>query len=184
MGVVLKELRQQSTAGAFRLLVAVDGVNALWGRTTLAKEDRSPVGEPRPPPRVWVRSGRSGWAVVDPRSASLPRTVCVRVGSEHSFRRGRCQVPPPAGSEGGGQGGRSRCVSAACLSPERGSAPGDDQRPRGGGAWLGPLVEARGGRGWGRSWLGSGSMPAQAGAHIAARAFQLPSVPLSQKQSK
>lgn len=47
MGVVLKELRQQSTAGAFRLLVAVDGVNALWGRTTLAKEDRSPVGEPR-----------------------------------------------------------------------------------------------------------------------------------------
>lgn len=50
-------------------------------------------------------------------------------------------------------------MSAACLSPERGSAPGDDQRPRGGGAWLGPLVEARGGRGWGRSWLGSGSMP-------------------------
>ncbi|KAM8794277.1 small ribosomal subunit protein mS29 [Eudromia elegans] len=43
IGVVLKELKQQSGLGAFRLLVAVDGVNALWGRTTLKKEDKSPV---------------------------------------------------------------------------------------------------------------------------------------------
>ncbi|XP_010210930.1 PREDICTED: 28S ribosomal protein S29, mitochondrial [Tinamus guttatus] len=43
VGVVLRELKQQSGLGAFRLLVAVDGVNALWGRTTLRKEDKSPV---------------------------------------------------------------------------------------------------------------------------------------------
>ncbi|XP_027559120.1 28S ribosomal protein S29, mitochondrial [Neopelma chrysocephalum] len=43
VGVVLRELKQQSPLGTFRLLVAVDGVNALWGRTTLRKEDKSPV---------------------------------------------------------------------------------------------------------------------------------------------
>ncbi|NXH53526.1 RT29 protein, partial [Rhabdornis inornatus] len=43
VGVVLKELKQQSHRGSFRLLVAVDSVNALWGRTTLRKEDKSPV---------------------------------------------------------------------------------------------------------------------------------------------
>lgn len=43
VGVVLKEIKQQCHLGSFRLLVAVDGVNALWGRTTLKKEDRSPV---------------------------------------------------------------------------------------------------------------------------------------------
>lgn len=43
VGVVLKEVRQHCQLGSFRLLVAVDGVNALWGRTTLKKEDRSPV---------------------------------------------------------------------------------------------------------------------------------------------
>lgn len=43
VGVVLRELKQQSHRGSFRLLVAVDGVNALWGRTTLRKEDKSPV---------------------------------------------------------------------------------------------------------------------------------------------
>ncbi|KAM9252028.1 small ribosomal subunit protein mS29 isoform 1-T1 [Cariama cristata] len=43
VGVVLKEIRQQCHLGSFRLLVAVDGVNALWGRTTLEKEDKSPV---------------------------------------------------------------------------------------------------------------------------------------------
>ncbi|NWH40033.1 RT29 protein, partial [Chloropsis hardwickii] len=37
------EVKQQSHRGAFRLLVAVDGVNALWGQTTLRKEDKSPV---------------------------------------------------------------------------------------------------------------------------------------------
>uniref|UniRef100_A0A663M791 Small ribosomal subunit protein mS29 n=1 Tax=Athene cunicularia TaxID=194338 RepID=A0A663M791_ATHCN len=43
VGVVLKELKQQCQRGSFRLLVAVDGVNALWGRTTLKREDKSPV---------------------------------------------------------------------------------------------------------------------------------------------
>ncbi|XP_054850077.1 28S ribosomal protein S29, mitochondrial isoform X2 [Eublepharis macularius] len=43
MGVILKELKQQCAWGSFRLLVAVDGVNSLWGRTLLKKEDRSTV---------------------------------------------------------------------------------------------------------------------------------------------
>lgn len=46
VGALLRELRLQvgsSTDGAFRLAVAVDGVNALWGRTTLKKEDKSEV---------------------------------------------------------------------------------------------------------------------------------------------
>lgn len=46
VGALLKELRLQvggATEGAFRLAVAVDGVNALWGRTTLKKEDKSEV---------------------------------------------------------------------------------------------------------------------------------------------
>ncbi|XP_055979608.1 small ribosomal subunit protein mS29 isoform X1 [Sorex fumeus] len=43
VGVVLKELKRQSAQGLFRLLVAVDGANALWGRTTLKKEDKSPI---------------------------------------------------------------------------------------------------------------------------------------------
>lgn len=41
VGIVLKELRSQSSVGHVRLLVAVDGVNALWGRTTLKREDRT-----------------------------------------------------------------------------------------------------------------------------------------------
>lgn len=45
VGIVLKELKRQSSLGTFRLLVAVDGVNALWGRTTLKREDKSPVGK-------------------------------------------------------------------------------------------------------------------------------------------
>ncbi|XP_064138763.1 small ribosomal subunit protein mS29 isoform X2 [Loxodonta africana] len=43
VGIVLKELRRQSSCGIFHLLVAVDGVNALWGRTTLKREDKSPI---------------------------------------------------------------------------------------------------------------------------------------------
>uniref|UniRef100_A0A8D1VW15 Small ribosomal subunit protein mS29 n=1 Tax=Sus scrofa TaxID=9823 RepID=A0A8D1VW15_PIG len=44
VGIVLKELKRQSSLGIFHLLVAVDGVNALWGRTTLKREDKSPEG--------------------------------------------------------------------------------------------------------------------------------------------
>ncbi|XP_043424493.1 28S ribosomal protein S29, mitochondrial isoform X1 [Prionailurus bengalensis] len=43
VGVVLRELKGQSSLGGFRLLVAVDGVNALWGKTTLKREDKSLV---------------------------------------------------------------------------------------------------------------------------------------------
>lgn len=45
VGAVMKELRLQSgqPEAAFRLAVAVDGVNALWGRSTIKKEDKSAV---------------------------------------------------------------------------------------------------------------------------------------------
>lgn len=45
VGAVMKELRQQSgqPGSDFRLAVAVDGVNALWGRSTIKKEDKSAV---------------------------------------------------------------------------------------------------------------------------------------------
>lgn len=41
----MRELRQQSgqPGSDFRLAVAVDGVNALWGRSTIIKEDKSAV---------------------------------------------------------------------------------------------------------------------------------------------
>ncbi|XP_056900851.1 28S ribosomal protein S29, mitochondrial [Takifugu flavidus] len=43
VGAVMKELRLQSgqPESNFRLAVAVDGVNALWGRSTIKKEDKS-----------------------------------------------------------------------------------------------------------------------------------------------
>ncbi|MBZ3877257.1 28S ribosomal protein S29, mitochondrial [Sciurus carolinensis] len=44
VGIVLKELKMQSSLGMFRLLVAVDGINALWGKTTLKREDKNPEG--------------------------------------------------------------------------------------------------------------------------------------------
>lgn len=41
---MLRELRLQAgEEGAFKLAVAVDGVNALWGKTSLKKEDRTVV---------------------------------------------------------------------------------------------------------------------------------------------
>ncbi|CAJ1062324.1 S ribosomal protein S29%2C mitochondrial [Xyrichtys novacula] len=45
VGAVIKELRLQSgqPESNFRLAVAVDGVNALWGRSTIKKEDKSAV---------------------------------------------------------------------------------------------------------------------------------------------
>ncbi|XP_032116467.1 28S ribosomal protein S29, mitochondrial isoform X2 [Sapajus apella] len=43
VGIVLKELKKQSSLGIFHLLVAVDGINALWGRTTLKREDKRPI---------------------------------------------------------------------------------------------------------------------------------------------
>lgn len=45
VGAVLKELKLQcgQPASEFRLAVAVDGVNALWGKSTIKKEDKSAV---------------------------------------------------------------------------------------------------------------------------------------------
>lgn len=45
VGAVMKELRLQSGQSdtAFRLAVAVDGVNAFWGRSTIKKEDKTAV---------------------------------------------------------------------------------------------------------------------------------------------
>ncbi|XP_029927799.1 small ribosomal subunit protein mS29 [Myripristis murdjan] len=45
VGAVMKELRLQSGQpdAGFRLAVAVDGVNALWGKSTIKKEDKSAV---------------------------------------------------------------------------------------------------------------------------------------------
>ena len=45
VGAVMKELRLQSgqPGSEFRLAVVVDGVNALWGRSTIQKKDRSAV---------------------------------------------------------------------------------------------------------------------------------------------
>lgn len=43
VGAVMKELRLQSgqPGSNFRLAVAVDGINALWGQSTIKKEDKS-----------------------------------------------------------------------------------------------------------------------------------------------
>lgn len=45
VGAVMKELRLQSgqPESNFRLAVAVDGVNALWGKSTIQKEDKNTV---------------------------------------------------------------------------------------------------------------------------------------------
>lgn len=46
VGAVMKELRLQASSPeveGFRMAVVVDGVNGLWGRTTLKKEDKSQV---------------------------------------------------------------------------------------------------------------------------------------------
>ncbi|XP_041649497.1 28S ribosomal protein S29, mitochondrial [Cheilinus undulatus] len=45
VGALFKELRLQSgqPGSDFRLAVAVDGVNALWGKSTIKKEDKSQV---------------------------------------------------------------------------------------------------------------------------------------------
>ncbi|XP_077455896.1 small ribosomal subunit protein mS29 isoform X1 [Stigmatopora argus] len=45
VGALMKELRQQSGQPGcdFRLAVAVDGVNALWGQSSIKKEDKSKV---------------------------------------------------------------------------------------------------------------------------------------------
>jgi small subunit ribosomal protein S29 len=39
MGAVLKELRLQASEGQWRLLIAIDGVNALWSSTSIQREE-------------------------------------------------------------------------------------------------------------------------------------------------
>ncbi|XP_041035612.1 28S ribosomal protein S29, mitochondrial [Carcharodon carcharias] len=43
VGILFKELKAQCLSDTYRMLVAIDGVNALWGPTTMKKEDRSQV---------------------------------------------------------------------------------------------------------------------------------------------
>ncbi|XP_039107324.1 28S ribosomal protein S29, mitochondrial isoform X1 [Hyaena hyaena] len=94
VGVVLKELKGQSRAGRFRLLVAVDGVNALWGRTTLKREDKSSVAAEELALvhnlRKMVKNDWHGGAIVltlsqtgslfKPRTAYLPQELLGKEG--------------------------------------------------------------------------------------------------------
>ncbi|XP_032174619.1 28S ribosomal protein S29, mitochondrial isoform X2 [Mustela erminea] len=94
VGIVLKELKSQSCSGAFRLLVAVDGVNALWGRTTLKREDKSLMAPEELALvcslRKMVRNDWHGGAVVlalsqtgslfTPRMAYLPQELLGKEG--------------------------------------------------------------------------------------------------------
>ncbi|XP_036906445.1 28S ribosomal protein S29, mitochondrial isoform X2 [Sturnira hondurensis] len=94
VGVVLKELKRQSSWGIFHLLVAVDGVNALWGRTTLEKEDKSPIAPEELALiynlRKMVKNDWSGGAIVltlsqtgslfKPRKAYLPQELLGKEG--------------------------------------------------------------------------------------------------------
>ncbi|XP_019566664.2 small ribosomal subunit protein mS29 isoform X3 [Rhinolophus sinicus] len=94
VGIVLKELKRQSSLGTFRLLVAVDGVNALWGRTTLKREDKSPIA-PEELALIYnlrkvVRNDWNGGAIVltlsqtgslfKPRKAYLPQELLGKEG--------------------------------------------------------------------------------------------------------
>ncbi|XP_044942744.1 28S ribosomal protein S29, mitochondrial isoform X2 [Mustela putorius furo] len=94
VGIVLKELKSQSCSGAFRLLVAVDGVNALWGKTTLKREDKSLMAPEElalvHSLRKMVRNDWHGGAVVlalsqtgslfTPRMAYLPQELLGKEG--------------------------------------------------------------------------------------------------------
>lgn len=96
IGVVLKELKRQVPLGSFRMLVAIDGVNALWGKTSLKKEDKSLV-EPEELTlvhnlRKMVHNDWNGGAIVMtvaqtgslfmPVSAYLPHELLGKAGFE------------------------------------------------------------------------------------------------------
>uniref|UniRef100_A0A7N4NKT5 Small ribosomal subunit protein mS29 n=1 Tax=Sarcophilus harrisii TaxID=9305 RepID=A0A7N4NKT5_SARHA len=74
VGIVMKELKRQSSSGSFRLLVAVDGVNALWGKTTLKKEDKSLHGG------AIVMSLSQTGSLFKPRVAYLPQDLLGKEG--------------------------------------------------------------------------------------------------------
>ncbi|XP_067395252.1 small ribosomal subunit protein mS29 isoform X3 [Emydura macquarii macquarii] len=74
VGVVLKELKKQCPLGSFRLLVAVDGINALWGRTALRKKDKSSNGG-----AIVTTLSQTG-SLFKPRSAYLPDELLGKEG--------------------------------------------------------------------------------------------------------
>ncbi|XP_029436217.1 28S ribosomal protein S29, mitochondrial isoform X2 [Rhinatrema bivittatum] len=94
VGVVLKELKRQCALGAFRMLVAAEGVNSLWGRTTLKREDKSPIAPEELTLvhnlRKMMRNDWTGGAIVvtvsqtgslfHPRSAYLPHELLGKEG--------------------------------------------------------------------------------------------------------
>ncbi|XP_040854973.1 28S ribosomal protein S29, mitochondrial isoform X2 [Ochotona curzoniae] len=94
VGIVLKELKKQSSLGLFHLLVAVDGVNALWGRTTLKREDKNPIAPEELALihnlRKMMRNDWTGGAIVltlsqtgslfKPRNAYLPQELLGKEG--------------------------------------------------------------------------------------------------------
>ncbi|KAM9686589.1 small ribosomal subunit protein mS29 isoform 3-T5 [Trichechus inunguis] len=94
VGIVLKELKRQSSSGLFHVLVAVDGVNALWGRTTLRREDKSVIAPEELALihnlRKMVKNDWNGGAIVltlsqtgslfKPRTAYLPQELLGKEG--------------------------------------------------------------------------------------------------------
>lgn len=40
VGALMKELQMQASAGTLKILVAVDGINAFWGQTTIKQEEQ------------------------------------------------------------------------------------------------------------------------------------------------
>ncbi|XP_012870834.1 PREDICTED: 28S ribosomal protein S29, mitochondrial isoform X1 [Dipodomys ordii] len=94
VGIVMKELKRQSSSGMFHLLVAVDGINALWGRTTLKREDKSPIAPEELALvhnlRKMVRNDWNGGAIVltlsqtgslfKPRKAYMPHELLEKEG--------------------------------------------------------------------------------------------------------
>ncbi|KTF79608.1 hypothetical protein cypCar_00031587 [Cyprinus carpio] len=82
VGAVLRELRLQAGGategeGAFKLAVAVDGVNALWGKTSLKKEDRTMSGG-----AILTALSQTG-SVFKPRSAYLPSELLGEEGFDN-----------------------------------------------------------------------------------------------------
>ncbi|XP_069506116.1 small ribosomal subunit protein mS29 isoform X2 [Ambystoma mexicanum] len=100
VGVVLKELKRQAPLGSYRMLVAVDSVNALWGKTSLKKEDKSMVAPDELTLvhnlRKMVHNDWSGGAIVMtvtktgsvfmPRSAYLPHELLGKFLKEMQIR--------------------------------------------------------------------------------------------------
>ncbi|XP_076827195.1 small ribosomal subunit protein mS29 [Brachyhypopomus gauderio] len=100
VGALLRELRLQAggaTEHAFRLVVAVDGVNALWGKTSLKKEDKSLISPEELTLvhnlRKMLRNDWCGGAVVTtlsqtgslfkPRSAYMPTELLGEEGFDY-----------------------------------------------------------------------------------------------------